>query len=165
MVESESHAKPAAYVETTIVGYLTSRVSRDLVTAGHQQVTQRWWDTRRRQFDLFISELVVREAGAGDSSEAAKRLAALENTPQLELNEDCRELARELLNRHAVPREAAEDALHIAVSTVHGMDYLLTWNCAHIANAERRDAIEAVCRDAGYEPPVICTPEELMGEQ
>jgi len=164
MVDPRGGIKSAAYIETTIVGYLTSRLSRDLVMAGHQQLTQEWWDTRRQQFDLFVSELVVQEAGAGDASEAGKRLAAIGDIPQLELNEHCRRLAHELLERHAVPREAAEDALHIAVSAIHGMDYLLTWNCAHIANAQRRDAIEEVCRNCGYEPPVICTPEELMGE-
>ncbi len=82
----------------------------------------------------------------------------------LDLTEECRSLARELLAKHAIPHEAPEDALHIAVAAVHGIHYLLTWNCAHIANATRREAIEDVCRDAGYEPPVICSPEELMGE-
>jgi hypothetical protein len=128
-------------------------------------LTQEWWQNRRQQFALFVSELVVRESGAGDSTEARKRLAALEDIPQLESNEHCRRLARDLVDKRAVPPEAAEDALHIAVSTVHGMDYLLTWNCAHIANAQRRDAIEAVCRGRGYEPPIICTPEEPMGEE
>lgn len=164
MVDARGEKKSAAYVETSIVGYLTSRLSGDLVIAGHQQLTQKWWETRRQQFELFVSELVVQEAGAGDAIEAGKRLAAIGDIPQLELNEHCRRLARELLKRHAVPPEAAEDALHIAVSAAHGMDYLLTWNCAHIANAQRRGAIEEVCRNCGYEPPVICTPEELMGE-
>jgi hypothetical protein len=109
--------------------------------------------------------LVIGEAGAGDPDEAAKRLTILEDIPQLELNETCRRLARELLSRHAIPQESAADALHVAVSAVHGMGYLLTWNCAHIANAQRRESIEEVCRDAGYEPPVICTPEEMMGEE
>ena len=164
MVEPASRPKRSVYVETTIVGHLTSRLSRDLVTAGHQELTQEWWENHRQQYDLYISELVVQEAGGGDPNEAAKRLAAIKGIPQLELNEACRRLARELLTRHVIPNEAAEDALHVAASTVHGMHYLLTWNCAHIANAERREAIEAVCRDSGYEPPTICTPEELMGE-
>ncbi|MFQ6091072.1 MAG: type II toxin-antitoxin system VapC family toxin [bacterium] len=157
--------KPTAYIETTIVSYLTSRLSRDLIIAAHQQLTQEWWGDRRQEFDLYVSELVVQEAGAGDPSEAQKRLDALEDIPQLELSENCRSLARELLDRHAVPAEAVEDALHIAVSAVHGMDYLLTWNCAHIANAQMREAIEGVCRASGYEPPIICTPEELMGDK
>ena len=156
--------KPSAYIETSIIGYLTSRLSRDLLTAAHQQLTQEWWDTRRQKFDLYVSELVVQEAGAGDPAEARRREAALEGISQLELNDASRSLARNLVDRHAIPREAVEDAVHIAISAVHGVDYLLTWNCAHIANAERRDAIEQVCRDNGYEPPLICTPEELMGE-
>jgi len=155
---------PKAYIETTIVGHLTARLSRALVTAAHQQLTQEWWETRRAELDLFVCELVVREAGAGDPLEAQKRLDALGDLPLLELTDDCRRLARELLQHHAVPLEAAEDALHIAVSAVHGMDYLVTWNCAHIANARTREAIISVCRMQGYEPPIICTPEELMGD-
>jgi hypothetical protein len=161
----DGEMKASVYIETSIVGYLTSRLSRELVTAAHQQLTQQWWESRRQRFDLYVSQLVVREAGAGDPNEARKRLGAIEDMSQLELNEDCRRLARDLVERHAIPREAAEDALHIAISAVHGMQYLLTWNCAHIGNAQRRDAIEEVCRDNGCEPPVICTPEELMGEE
>lgn len=157
--------RPKVYIETTIVGYLTSRLSRELVTAAHQQLTQQWWDTRRPDFDLFISELVVQEAGAGDPNESKKRLASLSDMPQLELNEPVRQLARQLIAARAIPPQSAEDALHVAASSVHGMDYLLTWNCAHIANAQMRDSIEEVCHDAGYRPPVICTPEELMGEE
>lgn len=164
-MESDSSPRLSAYIETTILGHLTARLSRDLVTAGHQQVTQEWWDGHREEFDLYISELVVQEAGAGDPGEACRRLAALEGIPQLELTEACRRLASELLSTHAIPPESAQDALHVAVAAVHGMHYLLTWNCAHIANARRRDAIEEACRSAGYEPPVICTPEELIGEQ
>jgi len=128
-------------------------------------LTFEWWDAHRHKFDLYISELVYREAGAGDPSEAAKRLTVVEDIPHLKLDDACRQLARELLSRHAIPKEAAEDALHVAVSAVHGIRYLLTWNCAHIANAQRREAIEEVCRDAGFEPPLICTPEEMIGEE
>lgn len=156
--------KPSLYIETTIIGYLTSRLSADLVTAAHQKLTQEWWDTQSQKFDLFVSESVIQEAGAGDPNEAQKRLAAISDVPQLELSEAVRQLARDLLDANAVPHEYAEDAIHIAVSAVHGVEYLLTWNCAHIANAQMRDSIEDVCRNAGYEPPTICTPEELMGE-
>lgn len=157
--------KSSIYIETSIVGYLASRLSRELLTAAHQQLTQEWWDTRRGVFDVYVSELVVNEAGAGDPTEAERRLGYLEGIPQLELNDACRDLARALVDRHAIPQEVVEDAVHVAVAAVHGVDYLLTWNCAHIANAQRRDAIERVCRDNGYEPPLICTPEELMGDE
>ena len=82
----------------------------------------------------------------------------------LEINDAATELARHLAKAASIPRKASEDALHIALATVHGMDYLLTWNCKHIANAEMRNSVAAACRLRGYEAPVICTPEELMGE-
>lgn len=82
----------------------------------------------------------------------------------LELNVDCVSLARALVEKGPIPEKGAVDALHIAIATVHGMDYLLTWNCKHIANAEMQTAVSKICRSNGYEPPVICTPEELSGD-
>ena len=156
--------KAKIYVETTIVSYLTAKPSRDLVIAAHQQITQEWWEARRQTFDLFISELVIREAGAGDEFAAQKRLDALKEIALLELNEETLYLARELVQKGTIPERAKEDALHIALATVHGMDYLLTWNCHHIANAEMRRGVASVCMSLGYETPVISTPEELMGD-
>lgn len=156
--------KPKIYLETTIVSYLTARPSRDLIIAAHQQITQEWWEVRRRAFHLFISELVIREAGAGDEVAAQKRLDALKEIAPLELNEETLHLAEELVQRGPVPERSKEDALHIALATVHGMDYLLTWNCRHIANAEMRKGVISVCVSLGYEAPVIATPEELMGD-
>jgi hypothetical protein len=127
--------KHRVYIETTIVSYLTARPSRDLVVLAHQQVTQEWWDARRHAFDLFVSQLVVREASSGDSDAALRRTELLQTFPMLELNDAALHLARTLLKRNAVPQKAIEDALHISVATAHGMDYLLTWNCKHIANA------------------------------
>ena len=151
------------YIETSVISYLVARMSRDLITAAHQQLTQEWWDSRRANFDLFISQLVIREAGAGDVQMAQRRLEAVGEIRLLDLNDEALALAYELVETGPLPEKAAEDALHIAVATVHGMDYLLTWNCKHIANAEMRSAVESICRAKGYEPPVICTPEELMG--
>jgi hypothetical protein len=155
--------KPKIYVETTIIRYLTAKRSRDLVIAAHQQITQEWWETRRLTFDLFISELVIREAGAGHEEAAQERLEALKEITLLELNEETLYLAGELVQRGPIPERAKEDALHIALATVHGMDYLLTWNCRHIANAEMRKGVTSVCASLGYETPIISTPEELMG--
>ncbi len=157
--------KPKVYVETTIVSYLAARLSRDLIVAAHQELTQEWWDNRRLDFDLFVSQLVVREASAGDPEVAQKRLALLSDISLLELNESAVNLAVKLITEGPLPKKATEDALHISVATIHGMDYLLTWNCKHIANAETRNAILAICRGNGYEPPVMCTPEELMGDR
>lgn len=156
--------KSKLYLETTIVSYLTAKPSRDLIVAAHQQITQEWWETRRQDFDVFISELVVHEAEAGDKTAAQKRLEALGEIPLLELNEEVLYLANELVQGVPIPESAKEDALHIALATMHGMDYILTWNCRHIANAEMRIGVASVCISHGYETPVICTPEELMGE-
>jgi len=155
--------KPNLYVETTVVSYVAARPSRDTIVAAHQKITRDWWRLRRRRFALYCSQLVVREAAAGDRDAAGRRLGLIRTLPLLEVNELATEIARALLGERAIPRSATEDALHIALAAAHGMEYLLTWNCKHIANAEIRAAVSAVCRAQGCEPPVICTPEELMG--
>lgn len=155
--------KPKVYVETTVVSYLTSLPSRDLVVAAHQRITQDWWANRREDFELYASQLVVQEARAGDAQMAGLRLAALDRVPLLGVSREAVSLARLLVEKGPLPEKAVADALHIAVATVHGVDYLLTWNCKHIANAEMHSGVASVCRRDGYEPPVICTPEELSG--
>jgi hypothetical protein len=154
--------KLKVYLETTIVSYLTARPSRDLITAAHQQITQQWWQTQRTRFDLFVAPPVIQEAQAGDPDAAARRIAALQGIPLLTLSEEAAGLAQALIEPGPLPANAVVDALHIAIATVNGMHYLLTWNCTHIANAAIRSDIEDVCRARGYEPPVICTPEELL---
>jgi hypothetical protein len=155
---------PKIYLETTIISYLAARPSKDLITAAHQQVTHDWWQHRRRDFDLFSSQLVVQESSAGDAAVAQTRLQLLSDILLVQVSVDCVSLARALVEKGPIPEKAAVDALHIAIATVHGMDYLLTWNCKHIANAEMQMAVSRICRSAGYEPPVICTPEELSGD-
>ena len=156
-------AKAKVYVETTVVSYLIARKTRDPIAVAHQAVTRRWW-RRRKRFELYCSQIVVSEAGAGDAQAAQRRLAALKGVPSLETNDTVKVLAAAVAKAAALPKRATEDALHIALATVHGMDYLLTWNCRHIANAEIRNVVAAVAYDHGYGVPVICTPEELMGE-
>ena len=155
---------PKIYLETTIISYLAARPSKDLITAAHQQVTRDWWQNRRRDFDLFSSQLVIQESSGGDAAVAKTRLQLLSDISLVQVNVDCVSLARALVEKGPIPEKAAVDALHIAIATVHGMDYLLTWNCKHIANAEMQTAVNRICRSAGYEPPVICTPEELSGD-
>lgn len=155
--------KPRLYIETTIVSYLAARPSRDLIVAAHQQLTWEWWSEKRASFDLFTSQSVIREASAGDTNMARRRLELLEGIPILSVHEGVARLGRTLVEARAVPQKAEEDALHIAVAAVHGMEYLVTWNCRHIANAQIQRTVAMVCREAGYEPAVICTPEELMG--
>lgn len=156
--------KPRLYLETTIPSYLTSRPSRDLIIAGHQQITREWWDTRRANFQIFISQLVLDEAKAGDPDASRDRLNVLRPLPLLDIVPEVTVLASALLASGKLPRKAASDAVHIAIATVHGMDFLVTSNCVHIANAAIAKVLAAICREHGYECPVICTPEELLGE-
>ena len=151
---------PRVYIETTIPSYLTARPSRDLLRAAQQQLTQEWWD-RRAAFDLFISPLVLVECQAGDPSAAADRWAAIAGLPLLDQTDAVARLAEELARAVPIPPRAAADAVHIATAAVHGMQYLLTWNCTHIANVVLRPRIEAACRVIGCEAPLICTPPEL----
>ncbi len=155
--------KSKTYIETSVVSYLTALPSRDLLRAAQQQVTSDWW-SRRGMFDLYISQFVLDEASAGDSEAARRRLAALQDATLLDVTEDAIALAGELLAGRGLPPNARIDALHVAVATVQGMDYLLSWNCKHIANATMRGRIESICRAAGFDPPVICTPLELVEE-
>lgn len=156
--------KPSVYVETTIPSYLTAWRSPELVMAANQEATRSWWETSRPRFELFVSAIVSQEASGGDPEAASRRIAVIAGLPDLDVSEEVEHLAARLLSGAALPQSAKTDALHIAVAAVHGMDYLLTWNCKHIANAAMRPRIEAICRAAGYEPPVICTPLELMEE-
>jgi hypothetical protein len=160
----EPLVKPKVYLETTVPSYLTAWPSREVVVAAHQHTTRQWWETRRHDFELFASQFVIDEASLGDPEAATRRLGILTELLLLEPSNSVYELAEELVKRVPLPVNAVADSLHIAIATVNGMDYLLTWNCAHIANAELRARIETVCRNAGYDPPVICTPEELLEE-
>ena len=157
--------KPKVYLETTVPSYLVGRSSRDLLVAAHQQITREWWESRRADFDLYVSELVVQEVRAGDAQLATLRLEVLSGVPRLGINDEIMKLAEDLISAGPIPRKAAGDALHIAVATVYGCEYLLTWNCRHIANAELQRAIRQVVELYGYDVPTLCTPEELMGEQ
>jgi len=153
------------YIETTIVSYLTARPSRDVVIAGHQQVTHEWWGTQRPSYELCISQLVLGEAGAGDPEAARERLDVLQSMILLETTSTALALAKELIRVGTLPQKAADDALHIAVAATNGIPYLLTWNCRHLANAAMRPMIEAVCTTQGFKSPIICTPEELSGNR
>jgi len=154
--------EPTVYIETSIISYLAARPSRDLVTAAHQQLTSEWWSSRRAAFRLHVSELVIQEAGDGDADAAQQRLVLLAGIPVIAASAEALELAKALVSNRIVPTAAEADALHIAIAATSGMDYLLTWNCRHIANAQIRARIEAFTRQRGNEPPILCTPEELM---
>lgn len=156
--------KPKLYLETTIPSYLISWPSRDLIIAGHQQITREWREKRRDAFQIYISQLVVDEARAGDPGAARERMKAIQDFPVLDITPEVGVLASGILASGIIPRKAGTDAAHIAIAAVHGMDFLVTWNCVHLANAVIAKAVAKICRQYGCECPVICTPEELLGE-
>lgn len=150
------------YIETTIPSFLAARRSRQVILAGKQQTTLVWWERRRPHFEIFVSALVLDEVAMGDRTAADRRLRCLEGLPVLAVDAEVVRLAQGLLAAGAVAVKAATDASHIAVAARHGMDFLLTWNCTHIANAQTLPRVRAAVEAMGYELPVICTPDELM---
>lgn len=152
------------YIETFVISYLTARPSKTILGAAHQQITSAWWE-RRSEYELLISEAVLRECRAGDPDAAQRRLAIVADLPLLLITEDALLIAEALLKKAIIPPKAAEDALHIAIATVYGVDYLLTWNCRHIANPEIQRSIAAYLEPVGLFLPFICTPEELLGAE
>ena len=156
--------KRKVYIETSVISYLTARPSKTILGAAHQQITLAWWETRS-QYDLVVSESVLRECGAGDPDAAKKRLTVLNDVPLILITEQALDIANSLVAKGIIPAKAAEDALHIAIATVNGVDYLLTWNCRHIANPEIQRGIAAHLEEIGLSLPFICTPEELLGDE
>jgi hypothetical protein len=160
---AEATTQPTVYVETTVISYLTGWPSRDLVRAAHQQITREWWDVHRPRFAVVASELVATESAAGDAIAATERLQILSGLRLLRITDAATELAEHLVRRGAIPKKAVADALHVALAAVNGIDFVLTWNCRHLANAFMRSTIEAACIDRGFRPPIICTPDALSG--
>ena len=155
--------KKTIYIETSIISYLTARPSDNLLAAACQKITIDWWNTQRDRFELYASEIVLEEAAQGDSQAAQRRLKELEGISLLSVTDSAIALSGKFLDEGPLPQKALGDALHIAVSAVHAMDYLLTWNCRHLANAQIIRRVSVICNSRGYNMPVICTPEELMG--
>lgn len=152
------------YIETTVIGYLTARSRDKVIFLARQELTRQWWNEERGKFELVSSQLVIDEASAGDPSAAQERLVHLAGLPLLDIQHPgVATLADRLIAEHLLPPQAVADARHVAVATVFGVDYLLTWNCSHIANAETLPGIYKILRDSGYEPPLIVTPEEFSG--
>jgi len=150
------------YIETSILGYLTARPSRDIVVAANIEITREWWDKRRNDFQIYSSQAVVKETLQGDTAIASQRIEIIRNLPLLDLNQSVLDLAEQFLGRSNLPAKADMDAVHIAAATVHDMDYLLTWNCKHIANAQIQRKLAEISSDFGYELPILCTPYELL---
>lgn len=154
----------SVYLETTIISYLIARPSADLLVAAHQQTTEEWWTNRRHEFECCVSQVVIDEVSAGNQEIAKKRMEIVSKFAVLDVTEEAEKLTKLILTDGAIPSQEVRDAAHIAVAAVNDMDYLLTWNCKHLANAQIIRRISVICNRHGYNMPVICTPEELMGE-
>ena len=156
--------KETVYIETSVLSYYTSKPSRDLVIAARQEITHEKWSQILNYFDPYISALVLQEAEKGDQNEAQKRLIAVSDIPILSVTEEAEELASILIKDGPITKKNLEDALHIAIATANGMDYLVTWNFAHINNAQMKSKIIKIIEKNGYHCPIICSLEELLGE-
>lgn len=156
--------KPVVYLESSVISYLASRPSRDVVVAGRQAITHEWWETQGERFELRISALVEEEISRGDASAALRRLAIIAGIPSLAVSDSAVALAEKLIESGAIPIGSEDDALHIAIASTQGADYLLTWNFKHINNAETKHHITRVIESAGYVCPQLCSPEELGGD-
>lgn len=154
----------SVYLETSFISYLVARPSRDVIVAGHQQTTQEWWADRRSLFECSVSQVVIAEASVGDPAEIEKRLAIISGLPVLKATEEAETLAQAIMAAGMLPPDAVRDAAHVAVAAIHGIDYLLTWNCKHLANAQISRRIRVVCEKLKHRMPALCTPDELMGE-
>jgi predicted nucleic acid-binding protein len=152
----------SVYIETTIVGHIAGRMHPDPLVAARQETTRDWWRDEASGYEVFISQVVLEECSQGDPTAAAERLEVVKNLDLLEASQEVDDLANALISERAIPASEPRDAFHIAIAAVNGVNYLLTWNCKHIANATLRGCIERVCREAGFEPPIICTPEQLV---
>jgi len=156
--------RQTVYLETTIFSFLTARPSRSVLSAAWQTLTVEWWETRRGAFDLFISELVREEAGRGDVDAAARRAAAMNDIPLLAMTPDVTSVASKLVESELIPSTVSDDAVHLALCSVHSIDYLLTWNCRHLDNASVKPRVRALLLSLGLHVPEICTPQELLGD-
>lgn len=153
--------KPKVYLETSFLSFLTARPSRDVVMSAMIKQSKDWWEDERDNFGLFVSSIVVNEASKGDATAARRRLEVLKQIETIQADVESLTLADVFLRGMALPQNAADDALHIAIASVHQLEYLLTWNCRHIANAVMRPRLEALCLSKGFHCPIICTPPEL----
>ncbi|MCC7349561.1 MAG: type II toxin-antitoxin system VapC family toxin [Phycisphaerales bacterium] len=162
MTDTDSIPMPTVYVETTIISYLTARPSRDVVVLGNQQLTRQWWEEQRSRYRLVLSPVVLQEVGQGDTQAAGERLASLEGMELLEPEVPIEDLSVRVQQALDIPSRAKADAVHLAYAVYYEVDYLLTWNCAHLAGARSLRRLADFVRTEGLWLPVICTPRELV---
>jgi hypothetical protein len=154
--------KPTVYIETSVISYHAAKPSRDVIVAAHQRITLEWWQNVLHQCEPHVSQAVLDEIARGDPEAAATRLDMTQGMTVLEVTGEVVELANAYAERLRMPDHARTDSIHLAVASWHGMDFLVTWNCRHIAAAHVRRAVARVNSRRGIPTPEICTPEELM---
>ena len=153
--------RPKIYLESSVISYLTARLSEDLTKNFRQEQTRLWW-TFRDRYELFVSETVMEEIQRGDEEAARLRMEIANEIPVLSHSDQVELLAQVFVSAKAVPPNAAQDAYHIAFAAVHQMDYLLTWNQRHIANLDKQRQIEGLISGYQLKPPLIVTPDQLL---
>ncbi len=163
VIKQFSTVKPTVYIESSVISYLTSRPSRDVVIAARQAISHDWWKNHRQRFELRVSALIEEEISRGDALAIERRIAWIEGIPSLSVSDSALELAEMLLAQSAVPKGSEEDALHIGIAAAQGIDFLLTWNFKHINNAETKSLIANVVESYRFVCPQLCSPEELGG--
>ena len=156
--------KKLVYIESSVISYLTSKPSRDLIRAAYQKITRDWWDSELEKHECFISDFVIDEITKGDFQASEARLNAIQGFKKLGLNETVFELVKEYQKNLNIPERAQLDLYHLALSVGNGMDYVLSSNFKHIANAYVREKLTEINSLLGLRTPTICTPEELIGE-
>ena len=152
----------SVYIETTVVGNIAGRTHTNPLMAARQSITRNWWGTALSRYEVFASELVISECNGGDPTAAAERILVLEGVPLIQSSPDAETLVKALIDGHAVPASEPRDAAHIAIAATNGIDFLASWNFKHIINPSTTRMIESICRDCGFEPPLLCTPEQLL---
>lgn len=154
--------KETVYLETSVISYYTAKASRDVIVLAHQQITKEWWDSYHEHYRFYISEIVKEEVSRGDPTASSIRLDFIRNIPHLMLTQEIERIAEMYITELNIPKDSIRDALHISTACFHKVDYLVTWNCAHIANAHMIKKLYRVNKELGLYTPVICTPEELI---
>jgi len=154
----------SVYIETTVISYLISRASTSLKLASEQLITQEWWQEVLPKMKPYISTFVVDEISLGDKSQALKRIEAVSRFEVLQETPEVKTLANLYLKELAIPAKSKVDAFHLAMASIFEIDFMVSWNCKHIANPFFQKKIESINNSFNLITPVICTPREMSGE-
>ncbi len=157
-------ARPRVYVETTIPSFYCE-VRSDPEAVARKNWTQHWWDFKRAAYDLVTSVAVLDELAYGDYAAKEQALSLIGNLPLVTIETPVLEIVETYIRRSVMPADPVGDALHLALASYHKCDFLLTWNCRHLANANKFRHIQRVNSILGLYVPDIVTPLQLLGEE